>query len=273
MTATPTAPARRGRGVSIPLLRRSKRRDLVVVPARADVLALTSVLLGYPDDAWYADLELVGQAIAELPASAPAANLAAFWTAFGDLTPAQARAHYVETFDLRRKSSLFLTYYLHGDTRQRGMALLALKQRYRACGFTPEEGELPDYLPMVLEFAARAGTGAGEGILRAHRGGIELIRRSLGERGSHYQQVLEAVSALLGPVSDRQRTEVDQLALAGPPTDDAGLEHAAMPYGASWTGTPGTPFGPPEYTCAPQEHPPVTATRNSPGQPCAPREA
>ncbi|MBF0723609.1 nitrate reductase molybdenum cofactor assembly chaperone [Sanguibacter inulinus] len=239
------------RKISIPLLRRSRRRDLVEVPARADVLALCSVLLGYPDEALYADLDLLGEAVAALPASAPAAHLAVFWRAFTGQTPAQARAHYVETFDLRRRSSLFLSYYLHGDTRQRGMALLSLKQRYRACGFTPEEGELPDYLPMVLEFASRAGTGAGEGVLRAHRPGIELIRRSLADRGSWYQEILEAVSVLLGPVSDRHRTEADQLASSGPPSDDAGLEIAAMPYGSGWTGSPGTPFGPPEYTCAP----------------------
>ena len=242
-----------GRRAFIPLLRRSRRKNLVEVPARSDVLALASILLAYPDDAWYADADELGAAVAALPDSAPAAHLRAFWDQHARLEPRAARAHYVETFDLRRKSSLFLSYYLHGDTRQRGMALLALKQRYRACGFAPDDAELPDYLPMVLEFASRAGTGAGEAPLRTHRGGIELIRRSLADRGSHYREILEAVGDLLGPVSERQRGEVDQLALAGPPTDDAGLEIASMPYGgASWTDTPGAPFGPPEFTCAPE---------------------
>ena len=44
---------------------------------------------------------------------------------------------YVETFDLRRRTSLYLTYYLHGDTRKRGMALLHLRRLYRAAGLEP----------------------------------------------------------------------------------------------------------------------------------------
>ena len=52
----------------------------------------------------------------------------------GRATRRRWRAHYVETFDLRRRASLYLTYYAHGDTRERGMALLRLKKLYRAAG-------------------------------------------------------------------------------------------------------------------------------------------
>ena len=53
----------------------------------------------------------------------------------GRLAPEALERHYVEVFDLRRKSSLHLTYYLHGDTRRRGMALLTLAHRYKAAGW------------------------------------------------------------------------------------------------------------------------------------------
>lgn len=241
-----------GRATLVPLLRRSRRRGLVEVPGRADVLAACSVLLRYPDADFDSTRDDLALALASLPRSEPADHLRRFWEAFTCTTPDQARVHYVETFDLRRRSSLFLTYYLHGDTRQRGMALLSLKQRYRASGFVPDDGELPDYLPMVLEFAARAGTGVGESALRSHRGGIELIRTALGERGSAYRHVFDAVSALLGPVPDSVRDEVGRLVLAGPPSDDVGLEIAVTPYGDDWTGSPGEPFGPPEHTCSPK---------------------
>ena len=62
--------------------------------------------------------------------------------------------HYVETFDMRRKCSPYLTYWTHGDTRNRGMALLHFKEAYHEAGLTIDETELPDHLAVVLEFAA-----------------------------------------------------------------------------------------------------------------------
>ncbi len=50
----------------------------------------------------------------------------------------------METFDLRRRCALYLTYYRYGDTRKRGMAMLAFKAAYRAAGLEPTDSELPD---------------------------------------------------------------------------------------------------------------------------------
>lgn len=232
----------------LPLLRRSRRRDLPEVPGRADVLALSAVLLGYPDDGFYAVADQVADAVRALPSSPAAVHLGAFWTDFAALTPAQAREQYVEAFDLRRSSVMYLSYYLHGDTRRRGAALLAIKQRFRACGFTPPEDELPDHLPLVLEFAAYAGTGPGEGVLRSHRAGVELIRRSLADRRSMYTAVLDAVSVVLGPVPQKQAGVVDDFVLSGAPTDAVGMEITLTPYGPGWDGPagPGADLGGPD---------------------------
>ncbi len=193
------------------------------VPGRADALALAAVLLAYPDDGFYADAERIGTALAALPDSAAAEHLRRFWRAFGAWSPAEARAQYVETFDLRRTSSLHLSYYLHGDTRRRGMALLALKQRYRAHGYVPPEDELPDYLPLALEFAALRGAGPGEAPLRVHRAGLELIRTTLVERRSPYVEVLDAICAVLGPASDRHAAQAALIAAQGPAQEEVGL--------------------------------------------------
>ena len=66
----------------------------------------------------------------------------------------RAQEHYVEIFDRRRKACLYLTYFLNGDTRGRGMALVGFKEAYQSVGFTIDDGELPDFLPVVLEFGA-----------------------------------------------------------------------------------------------------------------------
>ena len=73
----------------------------------------------------------------------------------------ELQADYVETFDTRRRCNLFLTYFAHGDTRKRGMALLRFKQTYLAAGFELDDAELPDHLCVVLEFAATVDQDAG----------------------------------------------------------------------------------------------------------------
>jgi nitrate reductase delta subunit len=143
---------------------------------------------------------------------------------------------YVETFDLRRRAALELTYYRHGDTRERGMALLRLKKLYRAAGLPMQSAELPDHLTVMLAFAALAPDGYGEAVLAEHRAAIELLRLSLHDLGSPYAHVLDALAALLPALSVSERSEVARLAREGPPDEAVGLEPygppEAMPTGA-----------------------------------------
>ena len=145
-------------------------------------------------------------------------------------------ARYVDTFDLRRRATLELTYYAHGDTRERGMALLRLKKLYRAAGLPLDSAELPDHLAVMLAFAALAPPGHGAAVLAQHRAGIELLRLSLHDLGSPYAHVLDAIAALLPALSVSQRSEVARLAHDGPPDEAVGLEPygppEAMPAGA-----------------------------------------
>ncbi|MFI6988783.1 nitrate reductase molybdenum cofactor assembly chaperone [Nonomuraea wenchangensis] len=198
---------------------------------RAALLRLVSLLLQYPDPALLAARDELAQAVRALPESAARASLTAFVAWFRDQRPMELARSYVQTFDLRRRSSLYLTYYLHGDTRRRGMALLTLKQRYRVAGLTPPEGELPDFLPVVCEFAALAGPATGEAPLRQHRKGLELIRTALHESGSPYAFVLDALCGELPELSAAEHAAVADLALAGPPAEEVGL----APYGPPLT--------------------------------------
>jgi nitrate reductase delta subunit len=154
------------------------------------------------------------------------------WT--GDETALAAR--YVETFDLRRRASLYLTYYAHGDTRERGMALLRLKKLYRAAGLPMDSTELPDHLTVMLAFAALAPPGHGETLLAEHRPAIELLRLSLHDLASPYAHVLDAIAAGLPALTVTERGEVERLAREGPPEEAVGLEPygppEAMPEGA-----------------------------------------
>jgi nitrate reductase delta subunit len=133
-------------------------------------------------------------------------------------------AHYVETFDLRRRACLELTYYEHGDTRQRGMALLRLKKLYRAAGLPMASAELPDHLVVMLAFAAVAPPGYGEAVLAEHRPALELLRLSLHDLGSPYAHLLDAIAACLPELTVSDRAAVARLAHEGPPEEAVGLE-------------------------------------------------
>src|SRR5699024_11438976 len=139
-----------------------------------------------------------------------------------------AREHYVSTFDFQRTCSLYLTYYRHGDTRARGMALVGLKHTYRSAGYEPPESELPDYLPLLLEFAA-AEPESGKRLLVQCQAGLELLRRGLGACDSPYQHVVSAVCATLPAPGKRQRATISKLAAEGPPSEEVGLEPFAPP--------------------------------------------
>jgi nitrate reductase delta subunit len=180
--------------------------------------ALLSFLLRYPSAVVVAALDEV-RSLPPGPVRDALDRFAAEW----DRDP----AHYVETFDLRRRASLHLTYYAHGDTRARGMALLRLKKLYRAAGLPLEEGELPDHLVVMLAFAALAPDGYGEALLEEHRAALELLRLSLHDLQSPYAHVLDAVAACLRPLTVVDRAAVARLAHDGPPEESVGLE----PYG------------------------------------------
>jgi nitrate reductase delta subunit len=184
--------------------------------------ALLSFVLRYPDGRVAAARGEVEAEVAALPEGDVRSALERFldgWTADA--------AHYVETFDLRRRASLHLTYYAHGDTRERGMALLRLRKLYRVAGLPMESDELPDHLTVMLAFAAVAEPGRGEALLGEHRAAIELLRLSLHDLASPYAHVLDAVAACLPPLSVKERGEVARLAREGPPEEAVGLE----PYG------------------------------------------
>ena len=204
---------------------RSRRRRA----AAATTYELCSVLLQYPDEELLAAQGEIADALRALPRSAGTEALERFltwWTRTDSLAVAQ---HYVETIDLHKRSGLYLTFYGEGDKRERGSALLRLKQLYRSAGLPLEGTELPDYLPVMLEFAATAPDGRGELVLREHRAALELVRLSLRDRGSPYADVLNAVCLTLGEPSAADRARVGHLAASGPPQELVGLEPFAPP--------------------------------------------
>ena len=131
---------------------------------------------------------------------------------------------YVHLFDLSRKQALYLSYWTDGDTRRRGEVLGRFKAAYRASVWLVDTGgELPDYLPIVLEFAAVADPDAGLALLAEFRPSLELLRLALSDAGTPYADGVAAVCAVLPGASPKDRAAVAAMA-GGPPTEQVGLE-------------------------------------------------
>ena len=200
------------------------RTDTAVSPFK-----LASVLLQYPTSALFSGLDELDRAAAGTSPKASREAFAGFLGWLRATDPSAVAEHYVATFDLRRRCALYLTYYRYGDTRKRGMSLLAFKNSYRSAGYVPADQELPDYLPMVLDFAAL--TPRGTALLHAHRADLELLRRALHQAQTPYAGLLDAVCTQLHGLGRRELALVHKAWEEGPPREDVGLE----------------PFAPPEY--------------------------
>jgi nitrate reductase delta subunit len=187
---------------------------------------LLAVLLSYPDEELVEALPELRAAAAERPRAARRA-LEPLLAALAALPLPELRREYVETFDFDRRCGLHLTYHTHGDRRQRGLELVRLKRRYAEAGLPFESSELPDYLPVLLEFTALRPE-QGIGLLASLRAPIELVRAALHDRGSPYAGVLDALCEALPRPTTRQLDEARRLAEDGPPAELVGLE----PFGA-----------------------------------------
>ncbi len=195
--------------------------------AAATVFGCASVLLSYPGEHFGEDLGAVTGALSGLPKGVARRRLDEVEEWLEGMSPTEAAATYVDTFELRRGACLHLTYYRHGDTRERGMALAALADVYRTAGYRVVPGELPDFLPALLELAAAIPAGAV--VLGEHRMALDALRLALEEAYSPYAGVLAALDQALPGASRAERETLRRYRAQGPPSERVGLEPFAPP--------------------------------------------
>ncbi len=191
------------------------------------IFKLLSLLLRYPGDEILAAREDIARAIGELPPSSAREFMLRFVDFWIDEPPQRLRIRYVDTFDFNKRGNLYLSYYRYGDARIRGQVLAETREAYLQAGFEPADTELPDYLPLMLEFAW-AVPEEGEKLLACHRGDVELIRKSLNDDGSPYALLLDALITVLPELDEGDVDELRKIVMHGPPQETVGLE----PYGS-----------------------------------------
>lgn len=132
-------------------------------------------------------------------------------------------SHYVDTFDQQRRCALYLSYYVAGDTRLRGSAILGFRQFLQALGYELERDELDDYLPVLLELSGTTGDPLVWQLLASHREGLEVMRSALHQAASPYRHLLDALVRTLPKVDDETYDRFQRLVTQGPPTEMVGV--------------------------------------------------
>ena len=187
---------------------------------RSVIYQAAALLLGYPDEDLLTKLDLIEDAVAGSGSAEHFAPLLAHLRARPLL---QAQAFHTAEFDWSRRHALHLTYWTSGDTRRRGQALVAVKAAYTAAGFELAAGELPDYLPALLEFAVLE-PDAGYQLLESLRPAIELARISLADDDLPHAGVLTAVCATFPGESPATSADVHRLMAATAEPEAVGID-------------------------------------------------
>ena len=131
-----------------------------------------------------------------------------------DLYDAQAR--YVDLFDRTRALSLQLYEHVHGESRDRGQAMVELLKLYSSHGLELTAKELPDHLPVFLEFLSTLPADEAAALLGQAAHVLEALRERLNKRESIYAQVFDVLVALV----DADRNAEAVKALLQEPDDD-----------------------------------------------------
>ena len=172
-------------------------------------LRVLAALISYPTADLVAAADEIRDAI-DADTVLPAAERAALHRliddlASGDLYDLQER--YGLLFDRTRALSLHLFEHVHGESRDRGQAMVDLLKLYEESGYTPTATELPDYLPLFLEYASTRSPQAAIELVGQPATVIAALKERLAKRSSPYGAVMSALLAI-------SKARLDEKALA-----------------------------------------------------------
>ncbi|BEP38360.1 nitrate reductase molybdenum cofactor assembly chaperone (plasmid) [Variovorax sp. V59] len=175
-------------------------------------LRALALLLGYPDAQARALMPQLADAMDAEAALSPARRkeLRALARALVSVDPIEAETQFVELFDRGRSTSLHLFEHVHGDSRERGPAMIDLAQTYEKCGLLLGPHEVPDHLCVVLEFASTQPPAVARAFLGEMAHILASIFSALRKRESAYASVLAAVIELAGHKAEAVAVADDQ---------------------------------------------------------------
>lgn len=165
-----------------------------------------SKLLTYPQADLLEHMDEMKQVLTEEGLLKPRklSGLLAFMDELAQTDLMQAQENYVDLFDRGRAHCLHLFEHVHGESRFRGKAMIDLSERYRERGLKIGTTELPDYMPLFLEFLSICDVQESHELLEQAAPVIATIGEKLKRRESGYHTVMETIVALSGVKIDKK---------------------------------------------------------------------
>ena len=157
------------------------------------LLKVLSILLQYPDDEFIQSIGELTEAVEEIPQVEQRQKCMNFLNYLGNTPLIRLQEEYTVTFDLNPATSLNLTYHKWGDGRERGNALAELNHLYHKAGYESCNDDLPDYLPLVLEFLSINRLANSFSFLGQYCDQIKAVGSRLSKDGSYYACILAMV--------------------------------------------------------------------------------
>lgn len=157
-----------------------------------------SLLLGYPSEALQDNMEELKIALQEEGAlkGRYTKKLYAFMDRLAQMELLKLQEQYVALFDRSRTNSLYIFEHVHGESRDRGGAMIDLTEAYEKLGYKLDSSELPDYLPLFLEFLSVLPPEDAQAFLRDAVHVIATVGAKLGKKDSGYQYIFKAIEQM-----------------------------------------------------------------------------
>jgi nitrate reductase delta subunit len=158
---------------------------------------IVSELMQYPDERFMERLAEVEAASAELP-EALREKIEAFLSGIGSMSLLRLQETYTAAFYMDSKTTLNMTYHPWGNSEKRAGALAQLERLYRGAGYERVGGELPDFLPLMLEFLSIRPDTIGTDLFRQCLSGAGTLQSRLRIHAPVYAGLLESLTCVLG---------------------------------------------------------------------------
>jgi nitrate reductase delta subunit len=186
-----------------------------------------ALLLTYPQPDWLEQLDQVEALLAQESTQNgnAALTLAPLFELLRTSTLIELQQNYVATFDQTPSHSLHLFEHIHGESRDRGQAMVNLLQEYRAHGLLMAADELPDYVPLFLEYLSQRPDADAATLLGDAVHVLALIGGKLNKNGSPYHTVFDVLETL---------SPIEAQPLQEPPVRD--MDEAMETFGPSIDG-------------------------------------
>ena len=154
-------------------------------------LRLLSALLQYPDHELLSQIEMIETEVDDMPSKEMKKCMDDFLLYLKTHSPIHLQEGYTAAFDMNPTTTLNLTYHTYGDNEKRADMLARLQQRYRDAGYERTTGELPDYLPMMLEFLSVCPESENTGLIWECLRGLEDVVDRLQKAAPPYAALLQ----------------------------------------------------------------------------------